>query len=110
LIAFAARAAASPIEQGAPDIAIDDDPFEELPGAELDDEPPRTASDASAALIEDAFAPITGITDVELVHDAQLRHQQPPAWGRIDLSLAWRSTERDLHRDDEVWLVATWRR
>lgn len=115
LIALAARAAASPIEEDDPDaLPVDDALHDELPnerpGAEPDDEAPTSATDAGAAPREDAFAPRLDITEIERVADARRRRREPTAWGRIDLSLAWRSTERDLRRDDEVWLVATWRR
>ncbi len=118
LIALAARAAAAPAATAAADLEVSDDGLEDddhtedapLTDDDLADEPARSASEAGAALIEDSLAAASGITDAELVHDAQLRARGPSRWGRIDLALAWRSTERELRRGDEVWLVATWRK
>ncbi|MDQ3364192.1 MAG: hypothetical protein M3680_02020 [Myxococcota bacterium] len=120
MIALAARAAAAPPPTGERDPEArdqaadpdDDDGTDDAPSLDAgrEVEPARSASEAGAALIEDSLAAASGSTVAELVHDAQLRARGPSRWGRIDLAVAWRSTERDLRRGDEVWLVATWRK
>jgi hypothetical protein len=62
--------------------------------------------------IEIGFAP-GAFVDTEL-YDLEARHQRPSRWGRVDLSLAWRRAvavrTMSRRRDDELWLLATWRR
>ncbi len=97
-------------------------PLGDEPMDGVDDEPPseptevaRSSLDAGGAVLDDDLAAVSGIVDVATLYDEQARHTRPSRFGRIDLSIAWRRSERigaelaTNTRRDELWLVGTWR-
>ncbi|MBS1119284.1 MAG: hypothetical protein H6Q90_1512 [Deltaproteobacteria bacterium] len=48
------------------------------------------------------------------LYDPEAHHRRPSRWGRVDVSLAWHRSQAlrtmSRRRDDELLLLATWRR
>ncbi|HEU0031810.1 MAG TPA: hypothetical protein VFQ53_14330 [Kofleriaceae bacterium] len=99
--------AGSPIDDAHAPIAdaIDDADFD----------PDRLAAGIDSDELADVLD--RGAAGAEAV-DLELRHQRPSRWGRLDLAVAWRrhwddawtARARATTRDDQLWIVATWRR
>ncbi|MCX5747864.1 MAG: hypothetical protein NT062_35820 [Proteobacteria bacterium] len=87
-----------------------------------DPDDPGAIDAIDAAFVDDALVDPATIdpTILELVERDPLdpsvaledRHARPSRWGRLDLELAWRHTERmaDIPstQRNELWLLATW--
>jgi len=110
LIALCARAAASPISDEPTSLDV----LELDPLAGLDVS--RTLSAAELEAITPTLAR-DELDDAEHASDGAelVPSPRPSRWGRIDLSLTWRRgltipRTNEPRIDDQIWLVATWRR